>query len=284
MMKSFKGLMITLCLCGILFAAMNVSAESDYVYDQADLLTTEEEASLQEYAENFAKNWNMNFLVVTTDNAEGKNSMEYADDFYDERFPEESEEDGMIYLIDMDNREIYLSTCGMAVRYLTDSRIDSILDEAFNYVADGDYYGTFVAFFDETDYYLNQGIPSDQYNYDTDTGETDYYYDSYEEPMRITLMEAVIALVAALAAAGGTIGFITAKYQLKFEDFHYDAYTDSDVQLSVKSDHLVNKFVTHRRIPKNNGSSGGSRSGGGSRSSTHRSSSGRSHGGGGRRF
>ena len=138
-----------------------------------------------------------------------------------------------------------------------------------------------MAFFDETDYYLNQGILSDQYNYDTETGDRDYYYDSYEKPKIITFGEVIIALVAALAAAGGTIGFITAKYQLKFEDFHYDAYTDSDVKLSVKSDRLVNKFVTHRRIPRNNGSSGG---GGGSRSSTHRSSSGRSHGGGGRRF
>lgn len=278
-MSRIKIFFTALCLCVGMFAAINVSAETDYVYDQADLLTTEEEAELQSLAETFAGSWNMNFLVVTTDDAEGKSSMEYADDFYDARFPESSEEDGMLYLIDMDNREIYLSTCGQAIRYLTDSRIDWILDEAYDEVANGDYYGTFAAFFEETEYYLNQGIPADQYNYDTQTGERDYYYDSYEKPKRITLIEFVIALVAALAAAGGTAGFITAKYQLKFEDFHYDAYTDSDVNLSVKQDHLVNKFVTHRRVPKNNGHSGG-----GSRSSVHRSSGGRSHGGGGRRF
>ena len=92
------------------------------------------------------------------------------------------------------------------------------------------------------------------------------------------------AFAAALIPAAITVGAIKAKYQLKFEDFHYDAYTDSDVQLSVKSDRLVNKFVTHRRIPKNSGSSGGSSGGGGSRSSVHTSSSGRSHGGGGRKF
>lgn len=279
-MRKLRVIMTVMFLCAGLFGTMEAFAESDYVYDYADLLTTEEEAELQSYAEAFTANWNMNFLVVTTDDAEGKSSMAYADDFYDARFPEDTEEDGILYLIDMDNREIYLSTCGNAIRYLTDSRIDHILDEAFYYVADGDYYGTFVTFFDETEDYLNQGIPSDQYNYDTETGERDYYYDSYEEPKRITLTEIVIALVAALAVAGGTAGFITAKYQLKFEDFHYDAYTDSDLQLSVKQDQLINKFVTHRRIPKNNGSSGG----GGSRSSVHRSSSGRSHGGGGRKF
>ncbi len=279
MMKRIRVFMTAVCLCAGLVAAMNVSAEENYVYDHADLLTVQEEEYLQNLATKHAEQWNMNFLVVTTDDAEGKSAKEYADDFYDAQFPDDSEEDGILYLIDMDNREIYLSTYGLAIRYLTDERVDNIFDEAFEYVADGDYYGTFVAFFDETDYYLNRGIPENQYKYDVEAGEIDYY----QEPKRITFGEFLFALVVALIPAGITISVIKAKYQLKFEDFHYDAYTDSDVQLSVKSDQLVNKFVTHRRIPRNNESSGRS-SGGGSRSSVHRSSSGRSHGGGGRKF
>lgn len=278
MIRKFKRLFMIGCLCCGVFLSMRVSAAKDYVYDQADLLTTEEEAELQKQAEFYNDKWNMNFLVVTTDDAEGKSSMEYADDFYDICFLEDSEEDGVLYLIDMDNREIYLSTSGEAIRYLTDSRIAYILDEAFERVVVEDYYGTFAAFFEQTDEYLNSGIPSDQYNYDTETGGSDYYDDNlYEEPKQITMSELLIAFAVALAAAIGTVGVVKAKYQLKFEDFHYNAYTDSEISLSVKSDHLVNKFVTHRRIPRNNGSSG-------SRSSVHRSSSGRSHGGGGRKF
>ena len=219
--------------------------------------------------------------MVTTAYAEGKSAGKYADDFYDTRFMGETEEDGVLYLIDMDIREIFLSTSGIAIRYLTDSRIENILDEAFERVASGDYYGTFAAFFEETHNYLEMGIPEGQYNYDVETGMTDYY-DSYEEPAALNGTGVIIALSAGLIAAAATIGFVTAKYQLKFEDFNYDAYTDSDIQFSVKSDLLVNKFVTHRRIPKNNGSS--VRGGGGSRSSVHRSSGGRSHGGGGRKF
>lgn len=279
MMKKIKLLITAFCLCCGLAAAFHVSAEENHVYDHADLLTVQEEEYLENLAAERAEQWDMNFLMVTTDDADGKSAMEYADDFYDAQFPEESEEDGILCLIDMDNREIYLSTSGMAIRYLTDSRIESILDEAYEYVVEGDYYGTFVTFIEETEGYLIKGIPSDQYNYDVDTGEI----DDYQEPMRLTLGEFLFAFVAALIPAGVTIGIIKAKYQLKFEDFHYDAYTDSDVQLSVKSDRLVNTFVTHRRIPKNDGHSGGS-GGGGSRSSVHRSSSGRSHGGGGRKF
>jgi len=279
MMKKMKLLITAFCLCCGLAAAFHVSAEENHVYDHADLLTVQEEEYLENLAAERAEQWDMNFLMVTTDDAGGKSAMEYADDFYDAQFPEESEEDGILYLIDMDNREIYLSTSGLAIRYLTDERVNRILDDAFGFVADDDYYGTFVTFMEETEAYLVKGIPSDQYNYDVETGETDYY----QEPMGITFGEFLFALVAALIPAGIAIGIIKAKYQLKFEDFHYDAYTDSDVQLSVKSDRLVNTFVTHRRIPKNDGHSGGS-GGGGSRSSVHRSSSGRSHGGGGRKF
>ena len=102
--------------------------------------------------------------------------------------------------------------------------------------------------------------------------------------MKLTMGELLIAFAGALIPALLTVGIIKAKYQLKFEDFHYNENTDSDVTLSVKSDRLVNQFITHRRIPKNDGNlarSGGSSA---SRSSVHRSSGGRSHGGGGRRF
>lgn len=283
MMKKMRKILLMLCMLVVFLIPMKGQAESDYVYDMADLLTTEEEAWLQEHAEFYKNQWNMNFLVVTTAYAEGKSAMEYADDFYDARFMEETEEDGILYLIDMDNREIYLSTSGIAIRYLTDYRIENILDEAFERVAAEDYYGTFETFFEETHNYLEMGIPDDQYNYDTETGESDFYYDSYEKTAAISVSELIIALVAGLVAAISTIGFVTAKYQLKFEDFHYDAYTDSDVRLSIKSDRLVNKFVTHRRIPRNDGSSSRS-GGGGSISSVHRSSGGRSHGGGGRKF
>ena len=102
--------------------------------------------------------------------------------------------------------------------------------------------------------------------------------------MLITLGEVIFAFAVALIPAIVTVLGIKAKYQLKFEDFRYDAYTDSAVRLSVKSDHLVNKFVTHRRIPRDSDRSSSGSSGGGSRSSVHTSSSGRSHGGGGRSF
>lgn len=277
-MRKFLRCMIITSLCMFMFGRLEVLAQTENVFDQAELLTEEEERKLQEFSDQLSEKWNMNFLAVTTMDTDGKSTAEYADDFYDEKFPDSSEEDGVLYLIDMDHREIYLSTSGIAIRYLTDARIDLILDQAFEEVADGDYYGTFEVFFQETEKYLNKGIPSDQYNYDVETGEVDPYV-APKEPKKITMVEFFVALVAGLAVSFGTAAAIKAKYQLKFEDFHYDAYTDSEINLKVKEDRLINTIVTHRRIPKNQGNGGG-----GSRSSTHSSSSGRSHGGGGRSF
>ena len=278
MRKTWIHWMIAAFLCAALFFGMETKAQTENVYDLADLLTTEEEEKLQSNAEEFSESWSMNFLVVTTNDTDGKSTVAYADDFYDEKYPDSTEEDGILYLIDMDHRQIYVSTCGSAIRYLTDDRIDRILDAAYEEVADGDYFGTFEAFFKETEKYLKKGIPSNQYNYDIETGERDYY-EAQKPPKKVTLGEFLIALVLGLAAAGGTVAAITAKYQLKFEDFHYDAYTDSEIDLKEKEDRLINTFVTHRRIPKDQGNGGG-----GSRSSVHTSSSGRSHGGGGRGF
>lgn len=280
MRKTWIQWTIAAVLCAGLFFGININtkAQTENIYDLAELLTGEEEEILQKYAEDFSESWSMNFLVVTTEDTDGKSTVAYADDFYDGKYPEDTEEDGILYLIDMEHRQIYVSTCGSAIRYLTDDRIDRILDAAYEEAADGDYFGTFEAFFKETEKYLKKGIPSDQYHYDTETGERDYY-EPEKPPKKVTPGEFFIALVLGLAAAGGTAAAITAKYQLKFEDFHYDAYTDSEMNLKIKEDRLINTFVTHRRIPKDQGTGGG-----GSRSSMHTSSSGRSHGGGGRGF
>lgn len=277
MRKKIIFLFMAICL---IVPAFGVSAAEQYgyVHDRADLLIPEEEEHFERMAIEFRDTYDMDFVVVTTDDAEGKSAMEYADDFYDLRYDTSAERGGVLYLIDMDNREIYVSTCGRAIRYLTDERIEEMLDAAYEKIEDGDYAGVFDAFFAETNTYMNMGIPSGQYNYDTETGERDYY----REPKRITMFEFLLGIMAGAAAAIGTCGFIAGKYKLKFEDFHYDAYTDSEVRFDVKEDRLVNTFVTHRHIPRNTNSTGSG--GGGSISSTHHSSGGVSHGGGGRHF
>ena len=81
MMKRFRILIVAFCLCCGLISVINVSAEEIHVYDHADLLTVQEEEYLENLATERAEQWDMNFLMVTTDDADGKSTMEYADDF-----------------------------------------------------------------------------------------------------------------------------------------------------------------------------------------------------------
>ena len=118
-----------------------VRVEGQFVYDFAELLENEEalEAEIAELRER----WTIDVVIVTTDDAHGKSSMEYADDFFDYNGfgYDKPMGDGVLFLIDMDNRQIWISTCGKAIIYFTDSRIDEALDDIIEYMYDSNYDG-----------------------------------------------------------------------------------------------------------------------------------------------
>ncbi len=264
--------------CGVLLLALlfcgqghTVWAMQEGVYDDAGLLKEHEIASLADVISSVEEETGWHIFAVTTDDAEGKTAEAYADDFFDSHSPEQ--EDGVAVLIDMDHREIWMSTCGEAIRYLTDERIDRILDDAYADISGGEYGACLYTMVEGVRRAYADGIPGGQYNYDRDTGEVSVY-------RRITMMEALVA--AAVAAAAGLIVFfsIVGKYRIKFNPYRYNPRESGRMTLRVKDDQFINSHTSHRRIQTSSSTSHSSSG----RSTTHRSSSGRSHGGGGRRF
>lgn len=250
------------------------AAQEGNVYDQANLLTEVELRTLNENITALSEETGWNIYAVTTSDAQGKSATAYADDFFDEHSPEQ--EDGVALLIDMDNREITISTCGEAIRYLTDTRIDVILDKAYINISNGEYGACLTTMADGVAEAYRKKIETGQYNYDSDTGEVSKY-------KQLTAMEAALSFGA--AAAAGVLVFLSVlgSYRMKRGNYKYEFRENARIALRVRDDRFVNQVVTHRRIPKQtttNGS-GGHSSG---RSTTHRSSSGRSHGGGSRKF
>ena len=257
-----------------------VLAESEgyaLVEDGADLLTASEEDQLQSRAKTLADSTGYDYFIVTTDDAEGKEARDYAEDYY---MDHNTTLDGVIYLIDMDNREVYIATSGVMRYYLDDERWNQALDDAYDHVVDGDYAKAFAAMLTDTDKYLKAGIRENTYTVDEDTGEIVYYETPKEyslEPFEI-LSGLLLGLVVGILIFGITVG----KYKMKIGNYSYSYRDNSQLKLCRRTDTLVNKVVTHRRIPKESSSSGG---GGGSHSSTvHTGSGGNSFGGGGRKF
>lgn len=249
------------------------SSGSSQVEDKAGLLDAAEISELEAQASDLASLTGWAVLVLTTDDAQGKASRAYGEEQLDVYAGEE--EDGVACLLDMDNREISLITIGEARYYLTDSRIDQVLDDAWEAVTDEEYKDTLEAMLSGVKKYYKKGIPDGTYLYDRDTGERTVYH----APKSITLVEALIAVIAAVIAGGAVAGGIIGKYRLKWGAYSYPYDSLGTLKLTEREDQLVNKIVTHRRIPKDPppGSGGGG-------STVHTGAGGRSYGGGSRKF
>lgn len=245
----------------ILLLASPVYAEQNLVVDQAGILTATEVADLESAARSLGEQYQMDIVIVTTDQADGKSSMAYADDFFDYGgYGVGNGRDGILFLIDMDNRMLWISTSGSGIDYLTDKRIESILDDVYVFMGRDvpDYHGAASAFLTSTANFLAEGVPHNS----------------------ISLFDGILA-----AASGGFLGlgiFSGTKRQYRGKNTRpvFDYQKNGFVSMDIAADNLVNTFVTTRIIPQ---STGGFGSGGGG-SSTHTSSSGRTHGGGGRGF
>lgn len=276
MMKKIKRFIALFMLVLLIGVPIGVPAASvGEVYDDAGLLTETQIEELNAQIASLKEKTGWDIFAVTTSDAQGKSAMEYADDFYDAFTAEDS--DGILVLIDMDNREIYLSTCGKAIRYLTDSRIDSVLDDGFSYVSNGDYAGCLSAMLSRAEYYYEAGIPQNQYNYDVETGAVSRYHS-------LTWEEVVPVLLLSIGVGAAIYFAVTKSYSIKGGRYDYPFMKYGKVNLTAKEDQFIRESVTHHRIQTDSGRSSSHRSSSSSRSSTHRSSSGRSHGGGGRKF
>lgn len=276
MRKKIKGILLLLTMITLLGGTTVMAAQEENVYDDAGLLSAEEISTINTQIRNMKEKTGWNIYAVTTDNAGGKSATAYADDFFDEYSPEQ--EDGVAVLIDMDNREITISTCGEAIRYLTDSRIESILDDAYGDVSNGAYGACIETMLNGVSAAYDRGIPGGQYNYDTDTGRISPHYGYSWQ---------AVLLVILLALATGIVIYVVVigKYRMHFGNYKYDFRENGTLNLRVREDRFVNEVTTHRRIETQSSSGGGSRGHSSSgRSSTHHSSSGRSHGGGSRKF
>lgn len=270
-MRKLLKLMLPLLLVALAWSPLTASADTTHIEDGVGLFTNEEIQGLENKAQDLSDKIKGDVYVVTT-NANNEKPRSFADEYLREKVGNDN--NGAVLLLDMGQREVYVSTSGNMIDYITDSRLNNMLDQITPNLSDGQYYEAATAYFDQADAYVEAGVPSGHYRVDEETGKIIYY-------KTITLMEGVIALLLAAIAAIAFFVVIKSKYQLKLGTYSYPYQENADVNLTVNENQLINSFVTTRRIPRNtNNLSGG---GGGGGSSTH-SSGGGTFGGGGRSF
>ena len=102
--------------------------------DEAELLTPEERTQLASQMQSITTYGNAAFKSVSYNNS---STSQFARDYYHQMFGAES---GTLFLIDMDNREIYIFSDGSVYKTLTNAYANTITDNSYRYASEGDYY------------------------------------------------------------------------------------------------------------------------------------------------
>lgn len=105
------------------------------IEDDADLLTEMEEEALESDMQGISDYGNVIFKSVY----ENSSSTEYfAEEYFHDTLGTDS---GTLFLVDMDNRYIYIFSDGAIYKVIDESEADTITDNIYKYASNADYYG-----------------------------------------------------------------------------------------------------------------------------------------------
>lgn len=251
---------------------MNAALKTPYVnskelvYDFAELFTLEEVEQLKEDTKRISEQENYKVVIVTISNLDTRTPREYADDFFDYN---DFGKDGILLLISIGSRDVYISTSGEGQLLFDNDRVENAIDSITPSLSNG-YYGVGASkFLDLVERAFKDGI-SDKMALCTITDDLGNY--TCRKPLPIVFIALGSTLVSFLVTF-----FITKKYKRIKKATDAQGYLNrKEKELYEKQDTLINTRTTRTYISSSSGGSGG----GGS----HHSSSGSSHGGGGGKF
>lgn len=232
------------------------SKNPESVKDFLNYLTKDEVDSLQKQIDQIKSSTMLDVVIVITDDTKGKSSMAYADDYYDyNNYGIDSEHSGLLLLINMENRELWISTVGKAIDKFNDARISKMSDRIYTHLSQNKYYNGCVTFLKDI---VNYTTPSTYLN------RVKTLIFSFWVYIGALVISILVTVLLSLSSKGkNTTNHLTYEYGNSFN-------------LVESRDDFLRETTTRTKIQSSSSS--------GSGSSTHRSSSGRRHGGGGRRF
>lgn len=262
------------------------------VIDEAEIISDSYEEMLLSELNRVGAKYQTDLIVLTVNSSDGKDLMDFADDYYDAKgygYGENHTGTILVINIEQGNRGCWISTCGDDIDRINDYEIEELLDAFVPQLSSGDYdeaVMTYVnALEDQLEYEEQYGH---DFEYDDDNDfNFDFAYDLY--PEYSDTGERVLRAYAASIIVGLIIGVAVA-YSLKKsmkpvkQAVSARNYLVSDsFRLTRHHDMYLYSNVTKTAKPKDSdtGSHSSGHSGGGG---SHMSSGGVSHGGGGRSF
>lgn len=252
-MKQLYSLILCLLMIAGLSCAVSASdGSAGAVVDDAELLSSYEEAKLTEQALEIYRQTGIWVAIVTTDSLGMKSSERYADDYYDQNYYS-TYKDGILLLIAMETREWAISTCGEGISQFSDRELDNLFYAMSDDLAYDDFYSAFTTFLDQVPSCIRQG--------------------SRTKGLGDVVPVLLISLL--IGAAAGGIGILIMRGQMNTVRPQSNAgnyLVQGSYRLKKHFDIFLYSRVTRIRKPDNHGGS------------SHRSSGGVRHGGRSGRF
>lgn len=158
------SVVITLSLITIpCYAMESYNTDSGYsivIWDDADLLSNSEEELLMDQMYNISEYGHV--ALITVDHNPYGSTEEYCNVLYDDYFGRDS---GTMFIIDMEERYIYLLSDGYISRIVTNGYSNSITDNVYSYASSEDYYLCAAEAFSQVETLLEGGRISQPMKY-----------------------------------------------------------------------------------------------------------------------
>lgn len=279
-----KYRIICAILCLVLLLPVSARAaifqDVQYVVDQADILTDQENIELEGLAETLSQTYQMDILIAAVDDMNGMSAQEYAVSLNSDRGWWDTDQ-AILFLIAMEEREWYIATFGDAIYIFTDYGLDRLGETAILSFSEGSYYDGFAAYLNMLPEYFQawqMGEPIDSYSYDPGPRDEVVHYtpvskESFWDVLPVSLLIGIVAAIISLFVMRASMNIKRRQHSAG------DYLKPGSYHLRTQQDIFLYSNLSKTRRQENTGTS---HSGGGS--SIHRSSGGRSHGGRGGKF
>ncbi|SDN64534.1 YgcG family protein [Bacillus sp. OK048] len=263
-----RGIIVFMIALLLLPWGMPAKAESfdqaQYIYDYAHLLTDQEAANLQNLAKELGEERETAFIIITLNGTDGKDIVQYVEDFYDDKAPgyDQSHGNTAILAIDMQERDIYLAGFKKAEQYLDDGRLDQIRDNITPDLSESRYFQAFSLFLTTSYEYMGyeptDGNSSDGYS-GYGPGGSSEGYNRYESGVghENLFFQWWFQLIASLLVAAVVVGMMAYRSGGRVTVNEQTYMNNERSKVLNQYDNYVRQTVTRQRKPSNDTKSGG---------------------------
>ena len=225
-------------------AADAAPANLPKVYDEADLLTKQQEQKLEELCAKYGKKGKADLVIVTTDGSSSIDCEVYLENMYDtlgfgynKKFG-----DTVMIIVDMGTREVCIEGYGLAETRVRQSRGDYIRGKITPMLSEGHYYEAFCLF--------------------TELAAKCMRLKGSLNPDSL-LLSPLLQLFAALAVSAAVVGTMSYHSKGRMTTGSQTYLNRADSNILAQQDDYIRTTTTRTKRPSSSGSSGGGKSGGG---------------------